>query len=86
VNMDIPLHYPWTDHAFFLERLSNRCQGVHRTLSGICTKFDSHSLFLYRIHREISSTLSTGSTLLPRSIIFLLLVLISVRCWVTSRD
>jgi hypothetical protein len=76
VSMDIPLNYPCTAHAFFLERFSNHCQGVNRTFSGICTKFDSHSPFLYRIHREIASALSTGRTLLPRNSIFLLLILI----------
>jgi hypothetical protein len=35
--------------------LSNHCQGVCRTFSKICTKFDAHSLFLCRIHREIAS-------------------------------
>jgi hypothetical protein len=38
-------------HAFFPERLSNHCQGLRRTFSEICTKFDA---VLCRIHREIA--------------------------------
>jgi hypothetical protein len=32
------LDFPCTAHAFFPERLSNHCQGLHHTFSEICTK------------------------------------------------
>jgi hypothetical protein len=41
-----------TGHAFFPKRLSNHCQGLHRTFSEICTKFDAYS-------RSIASRTST---------------------------
>jgi hypothetical protein len=39
-------------HAFFLERLYNHCQGLSRTLSVICTRFN---VILCRIHCRITS-------------------------------
>jgi hypothetical protein len=51
----MPFKHPCTAHAFFPERLSNHCQGLRHTFSGICTKFDEYSLFLCQIHREIAS-------------------------------
>jgi hypothetical protein len=50
-----PFKHLSTAHAFFPERLSDHCQGLHHTFSGICTKFDAHSLFFYWIHHEITS-------------------------------
>jgi hypothetical protein len=39
--VSVSLDVPRTPHAFFLERLSNHCQGLCRTFSEICTKFDA---------------------------------------------
>jgi hypothetical protein len=46
--------HPYTAHAFFTEWLSNHCKGLRPTVSEICTKFYTHSLFLFRNHREIA--------------------------------
>jgi hypothetical protein len=41
--------------TFFPGSLSNYFHGLRRTFPEICTKFDAHSLFLCRIHRDIAS-------------------------------
>jgi uncharacterized short protein YbdD (DUF466 family) len=41
---DHPIQTPCTAHAFFPECLRNRCQGLCRTFSDICTKFDAGPL------------------------------------------
>jgi hypothetical protein len=42
-SVSVSMDFPCTPHAFFRERLSDHCQGLRRTFSGICTKFDAHS-------------------------------------------
>jgi hypothetical protein len=39
-SVSVSLYFPCTACAFFPERLSNHCHGLHRTFSEICTKFD----------------------------------------------
>jgi hypothetical protein len=43
MGVSVSLDFPCTVHAFFPERLSNRCQGLCHTFSELCTEFDSHS-------------------------------------------
>jgi hypothetical protein len=40
----VSMDFPCVAHAFFTERLSNHWQGLHRTFSEICRKFDAVSL------------------------------------------
>jgi hypothetical protein len=40
-ELSMPFKHLCTAHAFILERLSNHCQGLHRTTSEICSKFDA---------------------------------------------
>jgi hypothetical protein len=40
----MPFKHPCMPHALFPERLSNHCQGLRRTFSNICTKFDAAPL------------------------------------------
>jgi hypothetical protein len=51
-SVSVRLDFPCTAHAFFLERLSNHCQGLHRTSSETARNL---MLFLCRIHHEIAS-------------------------------
>jgi hypothetical protein len=39
-SISATLDLPYTVHTFFPERLSNDCQGLRRTFSEICLKFD----------------------------------------------
>jgi hypothetical protein len=41
LSVSVSLDFPCTAHAFFPERLSKHCQGIRRTFSEICTKFDA---------------------------------------------
>jgi hypothetical protein len=40
-SVSASLYFLCKAHAFFLERLSNHCQGHHCTFFEICTKFDA---------------------------------------------
>jgi hypothetical protein len=51
-SVSVNIDFPCTAHIFFPEHLSSHYQGLLRTFFEICTKL---MLFLYRIHREISS-------------------------------
>jgi hypothetical protein len=48
----MPLKHPRTIQALVPEGLLNHCEGLRSTFPKIDTKFDTHSLFLSRIHRE----------------------------------
>jgi hypothetical protein len=54
-ELSMSFRHPCTIHTFFLERLSNHCQGPRHIFSEFCTTFDARSLFFFRIHREIAS-------------------------------
>jgi hypothetical protein len=40
-SVSLTLDFPCMAHAFFPEHLSDHCQGIRRTFSEICTKFDA---------------------------------------------
>jgi hypothetical protein len=40
-SVSVTLDFPFTAHAFLLECLFNHCQGLRRTFSKFCTKFDA---------------------------------------------
>jgi hypothetical protein len=48
----MPLKHPRTTQALVPVGLLNHCEGLRSTFPKIGTKFDAHSLFLSRIHRE----------------------------------
>jgi hypothetical protein len=54
LESSMPFNFPFTDHILFPKCLSNHYQGFRPIFSEILT-FDSHSLFLCWIHREIAS-------------------------------
>jgi hypothetical protein len=43
-SISVSSDFPYKAHAVLSERLSNHCQGLRRTLSEICAKFDAVAL------------------------------------------